>query len=360
MRWAKALVLLVSVLPAACSGGGSGGAAEEAPPTTAATARRCGGGGAGAGTVEPGTERLRIEHDGARREVERVIPPSYDGKQPRPVILNLHGFTSSIEQQNLFSGLPEKAAARGYVLLTPQAADATIPVNGSEVTGPYWNIRPDESAGITGLHDDIGFLRGLLDSTVDDLCVDPARIYVTGNSNGAGMAAVLACALPGRLAAIAPVSGVNLAAPCRDLRAVSVVAFHGDADPLVPYEGGSASNEKLDNPSVPDAVGSFASAAGCAPEARSEALFADVTLRRWPGCRPGFDVALYTVLGGGHTWPGMLAYVDVARLQELAQGMDLPAAAGVDLGAIAGHMTTNVEATEVMLDFFDAHRLDRG
>jgi hypothetical protein len=41
-----------------------------------------------------------------------------------------------------------------------------------------------------------------------------AGIYATGFSDGAGMSTYLGCKLSRQLAAIAPVSGVNLAEPC--------------------------------------------------------------------------------------------------------------------------------------------------
>ena len=51
----------------------------------------------------------------------------------------------------------------------------------------------------------------------------------------------------------------------------------------------------------------------------------------------------------------MLNYVDAALLAELASDQRLIDVAGVDVAAVAGHMTTNLEATTAMLDFFDAH-----
>lgn len=189
-----------------------------------------------------------MPYGGVDRVYERVIPPGYDGTTPLPLIVNLHGFTSTIEQQNLFSNLPKEATDRGYLLITPQAAPATLSIGGQDISAPYWNLAVDGAATIPGAQDDVGFLTQLIESTAAELCVDDARIYVTGNSNGAGMAATLACALPGRLAAIAPVSGINLAAPCDDLEPVSVIALHGDTDPLVPYNGGSAANVDTANP----------------------------------------------------------------------------------------------------------------
>ena len=79
----------------------------------------------------------------------------------------------------------------------------------------------------------------MLRTTQRALCIDPVRVFATGISNGAMFSTVLACALPGRFAAIAPVSGVNATAACRaGTPRVSVLAFHGTADPIVPYQGG--------------------------------------------------------------------------------------------------------------------------
>ena len=47
---------------------------------------------------------------------------------------------------------------------------------------------------------DVGFVAQLLDTLSSQLCLDANRIYVTGMSNGAGMATTLGCNLAGRLA----------------------------------------------------------------------------------------------------------------------------------------------------------------
>ncbi len=355
----SAIGTLLLAVPA-CSDDGPTATGSGAQTTTSTTATVASGCRSDAPSdlpaIAPGATRIEVESGGTTRVAERVVPPAHDGTTPLPLILDLHGYTSSIEQQSLFSGLPEAAAERGYVLITPQATDVTSTVNGREITAPYWNIRLDDADEATGTQDDVAFLTELIDATTAQLCIDAARVYVTGNSNGAGMATVLACELPGRIAAIGPVSGVNLAPSCPDAEPTSVIAFHGDADPLVPYDGGTSSRVPVDNPSVQERLTELAAAAGCEEAGEAAAVHDDVTVTRWDGCDDGLDVELYTVLGGGHTWPGMLNYVDVARLTELAQGMALPEVVGVDVAEIAGHMTTNLEATSVMLDFFDRHR----
>ena len=359
-----ALVLTASVAmlvtAAACSDASTDrDASSRDSTTTTTTPATCDS----SSTVAPGTERIEVPAKGGPREVERVIPPNYDGTTRLPLIVDLHGFTSTIEQQNLFSDLPAQAATRGYVLLTPQAAEASLPIKGERISGPYWNLGLDatnrdqkSSEPIRDTRDDIGFLTDLIDSAAMDLCVDHARIYATGFSNGAGMTAALACAMPGRLAAIAPVSGINLAPACPQLEPVSVIALHGDADPLVPYEGGPAASTSIDNPSVEDTVATYAAAAGCDAEPESSSPFPDIEQRAWTGCEPGLDIELHSVVGGGHTWPGMLNYVDVTKLAGISASQRLTELADVDIAEVAGHMTTNVEATQVMLDFFDTHR----
>jgi polyhydroxybutyrate depolymerase len=52
----------------------------------------------------------------------------------------------------------------------------------------------------------------------------------------------------------------------------------------------------------------------------------------YSGCRDGRDVVLFTIEGGGHTWPG-----------------------GPPVGRSVGRVTRDLDATRVMLDFFDRH-----
>lgn len=352
---------MLVLLGASCSdsSGGETGADAPSSSTTRNTESEPTSGCGTDGQPKPGTERIEVADDGpdrgGARELERVIPDSYDGISPQPLVLSLHGFTSTIDQIDLFSGLPAAANSRGFVLLTPQALPATLLIGDTEIEAPFWNVLPEQADDIEGAKDDIGFLLGLIDDTVSELCIDPDRVYVTGNSNGAGMSAALACASPGRFAAIAPVSGINLAGTCDDLAPVSVITFHGDADPLVNHEGGSAVSAELDVPSVPDQTAAFAAAGGCDPDPETSMPQDDIEESRWTGCEPGIGVELFTVIGGGHTWPGMLNYVDTSSLTASGDSQKLAEIAGVDLAVIAGHMTTSIEATNLMLDFFEAH-----
>ena len=92
------LILVVS----ACSGDDDPEAAEVTPTTEATTKTTAEpttdtvGAGCGAATAEPGTERIEFASGDDTYEVERVVPPTYDGTTPRPLIVDLHGFAQHL------------------------------------------------------------------------------------------------------------------------------------------------------------------------------------------------------------------------------------------------------------------------
>lgn len=254
--------------------------------------------------------------DGAPRGYRVVMPPA----PPRGgagLILNWHGFGSDAVEQAIYSQLEAKGPAAGYAVVTPQGTGRPA----------FWNIVP----GLTR-PDDVALGGALIDRLVATGCIDRHRVYATGISNGAGLSTLLGCRLRGRLAAIAPVAGVNLVAPCPNGPPLSVLSFHGNADPVVPFGGGSISllpNETL--VSVTTSVVGWAHRDGCATQPDIRLVTGHVVLTSYRRCRGGTQVELYTVDGGGHTWPGSL---------------DLP---------LLGPTTHEINAADLILSFFSRH-----
>ncbi len=358
VRWLVVVGVALAGLAGACSSddGSEDTVAETTTSTTAPEdpAAPC----ATARPASTGTEqRDVVSPDGDAREVEVTIPASYDGTTRTPIVLNLHGITSSIGEQNLFTNLPTTGGERGYIVVTPQALDATFDEGETQISGAFWNgVGEEAAAAADGAVDDVAFLTGLLDDLEDELCVDTSREYLAGFSNGAGMSGTLVCEQPGRFAAYAPVAGVNLDAECRADVAVSVIAFHGDADPLVEYEGDSAVDVGFGAVAVDERVAQWATLADCADEPTTTRPFEDVTLSVWEDCGGGNEVQLYVVNAGGHVWPGMLTYLTPEDLQALAQGRE-QVIGDISPAEIGGNLTNNIVATTLMLDFFDAHSL---
>lgn len=300
--------------------------------------------------AEPGMQRLVFDHDGTTRYFDLSVPDSYDGTTPAPLILDLHGFSSNAAQETALTAMPGRAGERGYVVVTPEALEVPVPLTTGTIDTTFWNIDPAAVRPGFEPADDIGFLDGLLDQLQEDLCIDADREYVTGISNGAGMTMALICRNGSRFAAAAPVAGVNLVGTCEPGEPTPLIAFHGDADPLIPYQGGLAVGQDYQVSAVEDRVSTLAELAGCEPDPTVQTPFDDIVTRTWTGCPEGLDHELVTVVNGGHTWPGTI--IDSGAVDE-SGGAEV--IAGFDFASIAGHQTTNIEATESILDFFDTH-----
>jgi polyhydroxybutyrate depolymerase len=239
------------------------------------------------------------------------LPSRYSGRNAMPVVIDLHGYGVSAAEMLQVTRLGTYGNRAGFITITPQVARHL----------PYWN---------TGFKSkDVAFLRGVISRVESTLCVDQNRLFVTGYSNGAIMASVLACVDATQVAAIAPVSGIANPTGCKPSRPVSVVAFHGTSDPLLPYTGGlSAEAYKLplppatkgnlsrllgDNvpqstrgPSIPKSTAAWASRDGCASTSTTRVYAKNVALISY-ACPNGSTVSLYRIRGGGHTWPGSVA-----------------------------------------------------
>ena len=298
--------------------------------------------------ANPGTVVQTLQYGGLDRPYELTVPKRYDGRRPAPLVINLHGFGGTGQSQNRGTDMPAVAGKRGYVVVAPDGGPLEIPLNivpGAESAGefqgmPFWNIFAPgavdfgpprgQNLGIDSSlvgADDVGFVTQLLDTLEGQLCLDADRLYITGMSNGAGMASTLGCNLGGRIAAIAAVSGVNLTGTCPGDEPVSVLAVHGDADDTALYAGNGLLGYQFGNPSVPERMQAWAERDGCNAKPRTRHPREGLTVERWRGCAARTDVELWTIAGWGHEWPR--------------------ATSAKDPGTI--------DATRVALDFFDAH-----
>jgi polyhydroxybutyrate depolymerase len=156
----------------------------------------------------------------------------------------------------------------------------------------------------------------MLDALVAKYHTDPARVYVTGLSNGAMMSYRLACELADRVTAIAPVAGALNVDDCRPSRPLPVLAIHGTADEAVPYNGGPPTMRipgagTWQNQSVSYAVSFWIDQDGC-PATPAESRDGAVVRTSYGPCADGLEVTLYTIEGGGHAWPGGVKGRDAA------------------------------------------------
>lgn len=277
--------------------------------------------------------------EGVERGYEVVVPTAHDGARPVPLVLNLHGIASPPGVQRAISGMAEAAEQRGYVVVFPRGT-----AEGELASWPVDTRRTDEA---------VASIEAVLDEVGARVCVDEARSYATGLSNGAMMASRLACDLDDRIAAVATVAGAVAPDDCGADRPVPLMAFHGTADRVLLYGGGvgpGLAEAGVTPDELAEATGAtgllgpadetlatLASRNGCAPDAVEEQVSEHVVATIWSGCDDDADVVLYTVEGGGHSWPG---------------GPTADALAGV-----LGETTDEVSANGLMWAFFRDHPL---
>jgi polyhydroxybutyrate depolymerase len=276
------------------------------PSGTASASEHAAGPSAGctaATAPTPGTTEEQVASGGIERSYQLIVPAVADGSTPLPIVLGLHSLTVDHRIVPAMSGFGDLAATQDFIGVAPSGR-----LNAGGL--PYWDASPVADNA------DVTFIADLLDHLEDTLCVDTGQVFSMGMSNGAHLSSLLACRLPDRIAAIAPIAGVEMNEPCAGAP-VPVIAFHGSADPIVPFGGGGLSSVTIADqnlyhgalppgtavPSgVEESMRRWAQHNGCAPDVTDEQIAANVRLRRWTGCAAPTE--LYIVDGAGHTWPG--------------------------------------------------------
>lgn len=251
--------------------------------------------------------------DGYERWFTVHIPPGYRPGEPLPLLVNLHGYTGTMFQQEEMSRMNAKADKEGFVAVHPQAMGDPP---------SWWGPLP----GLPGQADKDFFVE-LLAHLQLEISVDPARVYATGLSNGATMANALGCVMSDTFAAIAPVAGGHTDfTNCAIERPISVLVIHGTMDTVIPYHG--QGNEV---PPVHLWLEAWAERNGCDPTPSVEQQYDALKVETWENCDQDVVVMLYSRIGGAHVWPG-------AAYAEQREGV--PA---------------NIDATDVIWEFFEAH-----
>lgn len=245
-----------------------------------------------------GTTPGSIDVDGRTRIYLLHTPPGYDRNRKTPLVLVLHGAVQNPEGAERMSGMSALSDREKFLAAYPSGTSRLR-------NAPTWNAGNCCGYALAYKVDDVAFIRALIDKLERDYPVDPKRVFVTGISNGAMMSYRLACELSDKIAAIAPVEGA-LNVDCRTPHPVSVIVFHGTADHLVPFEGGTTPfqiGERRTDRSVADAIAFWVNQDGCSSApARDETPAVHSTI--YSGCKDGAGVALYAIQGGRHMWPG--------------------------------------------------------
>jgi polyhydroxybutyrate depolymerase len=283
------------------------------------------------GALSPGTSARKLLSGGRERCYLLYLPASLDPTRPTPVVVSLHGFASNAMSQELLARWNWIADKEGFVVVYPEGTSFPLRWNSG---GTLF------SQGV----DDVRFFRDAISDLAQVVAIDPARIYVTGMSNGGAMANRIACEAADVVAAAGTVAAVPMEASqaCTPQRPVPLIAFHGTADPLVRYEGGAHQMPALirwinlrgvpfSYPPVETWIAGWAQRDGCRLTPEGIPATGDARGIRYSDCQGDAEVVLYPIEGGGHTWPG---------------GLAVP---------YLGKTSRDIDASAVMWAFFQAH-----
>jgi polyhydroxybutyrate depolymerase len=256
------------------------------------------GTGCGKPVTTGNLQAKRLLSGGVARDYFLTVPTTYDKFVKTPIVFNFHGHGSTATEQYLYTQLDAKGAARGFIVVTPNGIDKQW-----DYTAP--------SVDFTYTSDLVRYLDSVL-------CVDNDRIFTTGMSNGAAFSSAVVCQTDIGFDAFATVTALTPACANANVK-VPMLAFHGTADPVVPYA--------IAGP----LTASWATRNGCDAAPVETRIEPDIQKRTFIGCDPGLSATLYSVEGGGHTWPDGL--------------VDLPQ---------FGPTTRTIDASDLILDFFAA------
>ncbi|WP_225586948.1 PHB depolymerase family esterase [Algoriphagus sp. Y33] len=265
--------------------------------------------------------------DGIKRTYLVNLPPNYyqqEGTRKFPVVVALHGTGGNAGQAERDYGLTPKATESEYVIVYPEGVPRSGPLGIRT-----WNAGKCCDYAMESQTDDVGFVSTVIDVMVGQYQGDPKKIFVTGMSNGAMLAYRLACEIPEKITAVAPVSGTMMARNCTSDKALPILHIHSVLDKIIPFNGGIGL-AGYHFASVDSALAVWSSINEL-PIVPLESRFQDYTYKLWEN-GTNYTIELFVTEDGGHSWPGG----NIAR-----PGADSPSSA--------------VDATELIWDFFRRH-----
>ena len=287
--------------------------------------------------------KMSFMFDNLERTFRIHIPPAYKKSTSPALVIALHGKGGNGESMILLTrkGFNKLADRDGFIVVYPDGIELN------------WNDgRMDEESNDRAHREninDVAFISALIDSMIVNYNVNPKSVYVTGISNGAIMSYRLACELSQKITAIAPVDGnspFKLFPEWSPALPVSLLAINNINDPLVPYEGGDIYGHfhrvRLGRVlSVEESISYWVKRNGCSPiPALSEEPDTSpsdgtrVLRKHFADGASGTEVILYSIYGGGHTWPGGFQYLPVWLI---------------------GKTCRDFEACDVIWSFFKSH-----
>ena len=270
--------------------------------------------------------RDTIQVGDMERKYRVHLPANYDKTQPVPLVLAFHMYTGSGRTMEWLTHLNKIADQEGFMVVYPDGYKAS------------WADGSNQYAADQAYIDDFAFVSVLLDKLQEAYAIEASRIYATGFSNGGFLAQRLACEMPDRFAAVATVGAVlsrGVITECLPETPTAIMMINGIDDHGVPWDGDQ------EYTSVVDTVAHWIQVNACSTEADTtsepDAVEDGTRVERsvYSPCQEQTEVVLYSIAGSGHTWPG--------------------GSKPVQLWGLNGRISQDMDASQVIWDFFQTH-----
>jgi polyhydroxybutyrate depolymerase len=258
-------------------------------------------------------ESIIVDH--MRREFITYLPKGIGETDKPPVIISLHGRLGIAARQMTFADFRPLADKDKFIIVCPQGIERS------------WNDGRGTPANSRGV-DDVKFIDALITYVISTYHADSLRIYVTGMSNGGFMSSRLACELSNRIAAVAVVAAsMDQDMGYQPKQPMPVMYIQGTKDPLVPFTGGKMKGAGGIIYSHEDILKKWAAVDKC--DGKPVVTNLPVIVNDGTSAvkeeyinNSGLKVIGFTIVDGGHTWPGGTQYLPKFMIGSLSKNLD--------------------------------------
>ncbi len=167
--------------------------------------------------LSPGTNDIRVEHDGRLRRLVITTPKTFGRPGPYPVLFCFHGAGGKADGPS--KRWSPHADKRGLIVISAEAVQPLA----------KWNFRDKFHAEE---HDDVEFVSTVVNALIANKIADPNAVYATGHSSG-GLFCYRLAHETTLFAALSPMScGMVKGAhdPDETTKPVSIIQVIGDQD----------------------------------------------------------------------------------------------------------------------------------
>jgi polyhydroxybutyrate depolymerase len=238
--------------------------------------------------------------------------------QNAPLVLVLHGFTSSAHKIMDYCGINQLAIENGFAVVYPQGTK-------DKKGNTFWNVGYDFHSNSTV--DDLDFIVKLTEHLQETFSFSETNTFITGMSNGGEMSYLLACRHPDKFGAIATVAGTMMHSffeDCNPSQPVPLLSIFGTKDKITNYLGDDKNKDGWGAyKSTPFIIDFWANKLNLhivtqdtLPDIeKSDSSF--VVRQQFKSSSSGNEFIYYEVVGGDHDWPGAWGNKDMNATKEI-------------------------------------------